>query len=137
MALVAGFVFAIMSAILGVLKSSDAYQHALSRARENPAVVSALGAPIKEGYFTSGNISVSGASGEAKLAIPISGPKGEGTIYVEARKSAGEWTYSVLVVRIEQTKQQINLLQEKVNWGRIGFSSSETFTPLKNYIDRI
>ena len=112
-ALLAGFVFAIMSVVYGMMKSSDAYQHALSRARENPAVVSALGSPIKEGYFTTGNINVSGPSGDAKLAIPISGPKGEGTIYVEAQKSAGEWSYSVLVVRVEQTKQRINLLQEK------------------------
>ncbi len=113
LAVVAGFVFAIMSVVLGVLKSSDAYQYALSRARENPAITSALGSPIKDGFFPSGNINVSGPSGEAKLAIPISGPKGEGTIYLEARKSAGEWSYSVLLVRIEQTKQRINLLQEK------------------------
>ena len=112
-AVMAGFVFAIMWVVFGMMKSSDAYQHALSRARENPAVVSALGSPIKEGYFTSGNINVSGPSGEARLAIPISGPKGEGTIYVVARKSAGEWTYSVLAVSVEQTKQRINLLQER------------------------
>jgi len=113
LALVAGFVFAIMSVILGVLKSSDAYQYALSSARENPAITSALGTPIKDGFFPSGDINVSGPSGEAKLAIPISGPKGEGTIYLEARKSAGEWSYFVLVVQIEQTKQRINLLEIK------------------------
>jgi hypothetical protein len=113
LALIAGFVFAILSFVYGMMKSSDAYQQALSRAKENPAVISALGSPIAEGYFTTGNISVGDKSGNAELAIPISGPKGKGTIYVEARQSAGEWSYSVLAVQVGQTKQRINLLQEK------------------------
>jgi len=112
-ALFAGFVFAIMSFVFGMMKSSDAYQQALSRAKENPAVISALGSPIVAGYFVSGNINVSGPSGSAELAIPVSGPKGEGTIYLEARKSADVWSYSVLVVQVGQTKQRIDLLQGK------------------------
>ena len=109
---IAAFVFAILSFVYGMMKTSDAYLHALARARENPAVTSALGSPITEGYWTSGSINVSGPSGNADLAIPISGPKGEGTIFLSARKSAGEWTYSVLVVQVAQSKERINLLGE-------------------------
>ena len=112
-ALLAGFVFAIVSLVFGVIKSSDAYQEALARARASPAVISALGSPIKEGFYVTGNINVSGPSGDAKLAIPVSGPKDEGTIYLEARKSADLWSYSVLVVQVGQTKQRIDLLREK------------------------
>jgi hypothetical protein len=111
--LVGGFVLAIMSFVSAMMKSSDAYKQALTKAKESPAVLYALGTPITEGYFTSGSINVSGPSGSADLAIPISGPKGEATIYVEARKSAGEWTYSALVVQIGTTHQRINLLQGK------------------------
>jgi Cytochrome oxidase complex assembly protein 1 len=41
----------------------------------HPAVIEALGSPIKEGFFVSGNTNVNGASGEANLSIPISGPR--------------------------------------------------------------
>ena len=110
--LVAGFVLAIMSFVSAMMKSSDAYKEALIKAKESPAVLYALGTPITEGYFTSGTIDVSGPSGNAELAIPIYGPRGEATIYVEARKSAGEWSYSALVVQIWATHQRINLLKE-------------------------
>jgi hypothetical protein len=112
-ALLAGFVFAVVSLVFGVTKSSDAYQEALSRAKASPAVISALGSPIKEGFYVSGSINVSGPSGDAKLAIPVSGPKGEGTIYLEAKKSADVWSYSLLLVQVGQTKQRIDLLREK------------------------
>jgi len=51
----------------------------------------------------SGNTNINGASGEANLSIPISGPKGKGTIYVAAKKSLGRWNYSGLTVEIEKT----------------------------------
>jgi hypothetical protein len=76
------------------------------QARSNPTVANALGSPIKEGFLVSGNINVNGASGNAELAIPISGPKGKATIYVEAVKSAGEWSFSKLVVKLEQQNVQ-------------------------------
>jgi Cytochrome oxidase complex assembly protein 1 len=60
----------------------------------------------------SGNTSVNGGSGNADLSIPISGPRGKGTIYAVATKSAGEWTYSKLVVKIESTGATIDLAPE-------------------------
>ena len=62
----------------------------------------------------SGNTNVNGASGESNLAIPISGPKAKGTIYVSANKSFGQWNYSGLVVEVRQTHQRIDLLQKSV-----------------------
>jgi len=47
----------------------------------------------------------------ADLAIPISGPKGKGTIYVKAAKSLGRWTYSDLIVEIQATRNRIDLLK--------------------------
>lgn len=111
-AVFAAFIALILYVVFGVMKSSDVYVQALDRARNNPAVVSALGAPIETGFFTSGSINVSGPSGDAELAIPISGPKGRGTLYLEARKSAGQWSYSQLVVQIEQTSRIIDLLDD-------------------------
>jgi hypothetical protein len=57
----------------------------------------------------SGNTNVNGASGDADLSIPISGPKGKGTIFAVAKKSGGEWTYSKLNVKIDSTGETIDL----------------------------
>jgi len=95
------------------MKSTDIYKDALAKAQADPAVVEALGSPIKDGMIFSGKTDVNGASGEANLAIPISGPKGKGTIYAVAEKSAGLWNYSILAVEIEGTKERIDLLHER------------------------
>jgi hypothetical protein len=97
----------------GFMKSSDACSGAVGRARSAPAVIAALGTPIKEGLFVSGRISVSGPSGSAELAIPIAGPKGGGTVYVAATRLLGEWHFSGLVVQIAKTKERIDLSEKK------------------------
>ena len=75
------FVVCIFFLVFSVLKSSDVYKTALARAKNNPRVVAALGDPIHDGLVPSGKTNVEGPSGEADLAIPISGPKGKATIY--------------------------------------------------------
>ena len=108
------FVGSILVIVFGAMKSSDVYREALARAKAAPAVIEALGSPIKDGFLISGNTNVNGASGESNLAIPISGPKGKGTIYVSANKSLGQWNYSGLVVEVGQTHERIDLLQKEV-----------------------
>jgi hypothetical protein len=51
-------------------------------------VIEAIGSPISQTGIVSGNTNVNGPNGEANLSIPLSGPKGKATLYVEARKSA-------------------------------------------------
>ncbi len=112
LALIVAFVAAIVLLVFGAMKSSDAYKTAVSRARANSAVVAALGSPLHEGMFVSGDVNVNGGTGSANLSIPISGPKGKGTIYAEGTKSAGAWSYKKMVVEIEQSRQRINLLDQ-------------------------
>jgi hypothetical protein len=111
-ALFAAFIVLIAMIVFSAMKSSDVYKDALAKAKAEPAVVEALGSPIEDGMFVSGNTKVNGGSGEANIAIPISGPKGKGTLYVVATKSVGFWNYSSLVVEVTQTKQRIDLLHE-------------------------
>lgn len=99
----------LVSAIFGVIKSAAPYKESLAKAVANPQVQSALGSPVSDGFFVSGNISTAGASGSATLDIPISGPKGQGTIHVEAKKSAGVWTYSTLEVAIPGQSERVQL----------------------------
>jgi hypothetical protein len=108
----AAFVTLVVALVFGVIKSGDVYKGALTRAKADPAVIEALGSPVKDGMFVSGATHVNGASGDANLAIPISGPKGNGTLYVVATKSLGRWNYSNLVVEVSATKQRIDLLHE-------------------------
>jgi len=105
------FVGSIVLIVFSAMKSTDVYKEALARTKADPAVTEALGSPIKDGFLVSGNTNVNGASGESNLAIPISGPKGKGTIYVSATKSLGRWIYSGLVVEVSGAHERIDLLQ--------------------------
>ena len=98
--------------VFGSMKQADVYKQAVARAQSDPAVAQRLGSPIEAGMFLSGNINVNGPSGEAKIAIPIHGPKAKGTIYVEANKSAGKWDYSLMQVEIDGEDTRIDLLHD-------------------------
>jgi hypothetical protein len=113
--LLVAFVGSIALIVFSAMKSTDVYKEALARTKANPAVIEALGSPITEGFLVSGNTNVNGASGEANLSIPISGPNGKGTVYVAASKSLGRWNYSGLVVEIGKSHQRIDLLHSTVS----------------------
>jgi Cytochrome oxidase complex assembly protein 1 len=104
--LVAGLVLGVMS----LMKSSDVYRDALNQTRQNPAVIAALGSPLRAGWFVTGNISFINDSGAANLAIPVSGPKGRGTIHVIGERANRRWTLKRLDVEIKNTGQRINLI---------------------------
>ena len=109
---VGGCIAGLVGFVFSLIKSSDAYKDALAAAQASPAVQKALGTPIEAGLLVMGNIHVSGTSGNADLTIPISGPKGEATIYAVATKSAGKWTFDRLEVAIEDSDERLDLLKE-------------------------
>lgn len=104
------FILAIVLFVFGAMKSSDVYQEAVRRAQADPVVTSELGQPVEAGWFLSGSINVSDAGGEADLRIPISGPKGSGTIHAKADKRGSRWVYDTLEVEIEGRSERVNLL---------------------------
>ena len=111
----AGFIAVIAFSIyslFGLLKSSAPYENAVAKAKDHAAVQEAIGTPIEAGWLVTGNISLENSAGDADLSIPISGPEGKATIYVVGEKSAGEWTFSTLLVEIHRTEQKIDLLEE-------------------------
>ena len=110
-AIIALFAGAVMLLVTTVMKSSDVYKTAMQRARDNPQVRSALGTPIKPGWLLTGTIKTSGARGYARLRIPISGPKAEGTLLAVATKAHGRWRILVLHVAVAQAGLRINLLR--------------------------
>ena len=112
-AIVALAVWGFVALIMGSLKQSDAYKEALAAVRADSAAVEALGEPIEPGFFLSGSVNVSGPSGDAELSIPLHGPKGKGTLYLEATKRAGRWDYSLLELAVDGTEKRIDLLAEE------------------------
>jgi len=110
---VAAFVIAMFAFVFGVIKYSDVYKESIAQARGNAQVTRALGLPVEEGFFVLGSIHVNGPRGEADMAIPISGPRASGTIYAQAKKSAGLWYFTLLEVAIEGSEGRIDLLDDR------------------------
>jgi hypothetical protein len=94
----------IVLGVFGVMRSSDVYREALTRAQASDAVRRELGEPIEPGWYVMGNIDVNNDSGRADLQIPVSGPKGSGTVEATATKRNGVWIYSRLGVELESGK---------------------------------
>jgi cytochrome oxidase complex assembly protein 1 len=97
-----------------LLSNSDATKLAVATAESNPALAERLGRPLKTGWFVSGSIEVTHGSGHAELAIPVSGPKGRGTLYAEARKHAGLWHLELLQFGSNNSTERLDLLAANV-----------------------
>ena len=109
--LLLAFVAGVLSIVEVSLKSSGAYTQALALAQANSQVSDKIGRPLKPGWFVSGSININGDSGDADISIPISGPKGKGTIYAVAKKIAGIWRYETLEIEVDGQPDRIDLLQ--------------------------
>jgi hypothetical protein len=93
-----------------MMRSSYAYQLAVERATESPAVAAKLGKPLHIGSFVSGNVHFSGTEGSAALSIPVSGPNGKGKIMVAGKKHANRWTFETLELDVTGQDEPIPLL---------------------------
>lgn len=107
LALLIGVIF---SAVFGMMKSSEPYQHAVAMASQDARVKAQLGAAVTPGWYATGNINLSNDSGDAEIAIPMKGTLRHGTVYVTAKKADGVWSYQRLEVEIEGAPDRINLL---------------------------
>jgi hypothetical protein len=104
---------ALVTGIMGMMKSSDAYQMALEQVRADKDVTTQLGQPVETGWWVQGNIQVSGSGGHAEMSFPISGPKGKGTASVEAIKEGGKWKLTRLVVGLDGRPGTLVLVGKK------------------------
>jgi hypothetical protein len=100
---------ALMTAAVGAMKSSGAYEQAIDRLKEHPGAIAVLGEPITASWMISGNFHEGGGKGTADYSVPVSGPRGGGKLYVEARKSAGRWTFEVLTLVPDGDAEPIDL----------------------------
>ena len=122
-------VFGVITLVEGTMRSSDAATESLLRAKSSPLVVQRLGSPIKEGWFVGGSINMTTDSGDADLSVPISGPKGQGTVYVTAHKSAGLWSYSLMQAAVQGSNDRIDLLSSAPAESNSGASAASPAQP--------
>jgi YD repeat-containing protein len=79
------------------LRTSPLVFEAVNRANDHLEAVEMLGQPITAGWFVKGYIrgDETGWS-EGQVWIPVSGTKGEGTLYARAGQAYGPWVFSEL-----------------------------------------
>src|ERR1700687_3808919 len=104
-----------VSAAFFFIHTSDAAKLAIATAESNSALVERLGQPLRTGWFVSGSMEVTPASGHAELAIPISGPQGSGTIYAEAYKRGGLWQLDLLQYGNDKSNERVDLLTARTS----------------------
>ncbi|HSH93264.1 MAG TPA: cytochrome c oxidase assembly factor Coa1 family protein [Roseimicrobium sp.] len=102
---VGGFV----ALLFGFIKSSDAYQGALTRIQTSPAAIEALGEPITDGFFFTGQINIHNSDGNARLEMNIKGSRAKATAYVVADRSLGQWHYTRLILALRGTDTRLDL----------------------------
>ena len=93
-ALIALFVF-----VFSVIKRSDVYREAYSRAGSDPRVVATLGTPMERGWWVIGSVHLDDNTGTADITFPISGPKGGARVHASATRDSDNWKYSSILVR--------------------------------------
>lgn len=106
------FVSLLLTVVEGSLKSSEIYQMSVARAQAAKPVMDHIGYPLRQGFFVSGSLNESlGGAGNAALSIPVSGPKGSGRLYVEAKRIAGQWNFETFRLEVGQ-RSQFDLLAQ-------------------------
>ena len=100
----------VVIATLSLMKSSEPYQHALHVALNDARVQAKLGAPLKPGWLARGKVNTSGASGYARIWIPLEGSAHKGTLYVVARKLDGQWRYQTLGFSVQGENDTMDIL---------------------------
>ena len=110
---VLGFAFVI--GLEAMIRTSEPSKIAIERAISSREIKIRLGDPVKAGLFVSGSIETSGPSGHADLSIPLSGPKGKGTLYVVAQEKAGIWNFETLEAAVPGDATRIDLLTDTSN----------------------
>ena len=97
------------------------YKDSIAAVQADPDIQAELGSPIPTpgvfGMMSSGgdmNVNSAGSSMQFDASVPISGPNGSGTLYVEAESNDGgaSWIYIVREFEINGTGDVIDLLPD-------------------------
>jgi cytochrome oxidase complex assembly protein 1 len=107
------FVGGLVAFVFTLMKSGEPYKHAMEVVQRDSRAQQKLGSPIKPGWFVTGSENTTPTSGNADIAIPVRGSAHSGTVYVVAKKSAGEWSYERLELQVDGENERVSLLPPK------------------------
>jgi hypothetical protein len=112
-ALIGGAAYMGVWSVSKAINRSDFYAGALERARSDPAVVRALGTPIEGSTLDGGHWhGEGGEASDAFTSFTITGPKGQGTLFVDGVQRGGPWEYGQLEVVLSGSGEKINLVAD-------------------------
>jgi len=100
----------VMTIVTTTFRNSDVYREAVTRAGADAQVLEQMGEPIQAAWLISGDLHVSGSTGNANLSIPVSGSRGKGVIRAVASKTGGVWRFTYLQVQVNGRSEPIDLL---------------------------
>lgn len=104
------FAVVVVTVVTMSFRHSEVYEQAMAPASANSQGREQIGEAVKPAWFISGQLNVSGSTGNANLSIPISGPRGKGAIRVVANQTGGVWRFTDLQVTVEGQPASIDLL---------------------------
>ena len=111
--LLAFFVGSLFYGITTMFEGSDPYEHALEKINNDDEIIGLLGSPIVKDGMIKGSLNWHNGDGKADMEIPISGPKGSGTLYINASSLGDNWTYHEIRVVVKDN-EEIDILQEEL-----------------------
>lgn len=95
-----GCVATLVFGVSAALQGSEPYKRAVVEAQNNAEVRELLGDPVEAGYLVSGSINLDNDGGNCDIQIPISGPKGSGSMRIRGTRSDGTWRYDEITAEI-------------------------------------
>ncbi len=107
------FVGSLFYGITTMFEGADPYEHAIEKINRDDEIIGLLGSPIVKDGMINGSLNWHNGDGKADMTIPISGPKGNGTLYINASSSGDNWTYHEIRVVVKDN-EEIEILQEEL-----------------------
>ncbi|WP_394748386.1 cytochrome c oxidase assembly factor Coa1 family protein [Spongiimicrobium salis] len=94
------FLGSLFYGITTVMEESQPYEYAFELINQDEKIIELLGSPIEKDGMVQGSVNWNNGRKSSNLTIPIAGPKGKGTLYVDARGIDDTWTYDRIEVLI-------------------------------------
>ncbi|MFD0799030.1 cytochrome c oxidase assembly factor Coa1 family protein [Maribacter chungangensis] len=106
------FIASIFYGVTAALEESQPYEYALETINQDTEITSVLGTPIVKDGMVQGSYKNTNGAKTADMKIPVSGPKGSGTLFVKATGTGDDWNYDVIRIEIKDD-ESIDLLPEE------------------------
>jgi len=107
--LVIVLISSIFFGVTKLMEGTEPYQYAFELINKDEQLLELLGAPIEKNGAGQSNINWVNGTKSARMVIPIAGPKGTGTLYINATGQGDTWDYHE--IRVEVAEKELNFLE--------------------------